>query len=290
MISILFLLFSITGSFIEYRLLKKNPELFQDRSIELLINTASKIIFGLIFLNLVPISIWHYMRKHDFISSEILHEIDLFNYMGLDFLILNTIIFVLPILPIKSKDGFSKVIGYFFLFLILGMILYGVISSTQYTIPLLLVYTSAGLYFWAYYDYIKKFSNMTNINILNSGKTEQQNITETEKPEKQKQSIISIKIIFSTLILLGLIFIPNFNLEKLTENTLRRMKLGGFVVKVKTDDKQILEGFLLLKTTSFYYVNPISNGEIKSNIVQIIHTGNTTLTYEKIPEKKKEGK
>lgn len=287
MISILFLLFSIISSFVEYRLLKNNSELFQERIIEHVIKTVSKIMFGLIFLNLVPISMWHYMRKHDFISSEILHEIELFNYIGWDFLILNTAIFILPILPIKSKDRLNKAIGWFFLLLILVMIIWGLIWSTSYTMPLLFLYVSAGLYFWANYDDMKRFSSIIALNNI----TKQQGIvTETKNTTENNNYFISIKIILSILILFGLIFIPNSNLEKMTENTLRRMKLGGFTVKLKTDDKQIIEGILLLKTTSFYYINPINNGEIKSNVVQIIHTGNTTLTYEKIPEKKKEGK
>lgn len=282
MISILFLLFSITLSFVEYRLLKNNSELFQERITELIINTVSKITFGLIFFNFVPISIWHYMRKNDFISSEILHEIDLFNYIGLDFLILSIIIFVLPILPITSKDILEKISGYIFLGLIILSIIYSLAKNTSIIFPRLTLYASIALYCWGYWDYIKKFSDIkTKLNSTTGQK---------DTTTKNNSRIASVKIVGSNIILVLLIIVPSFNLEKMTENTLQQMKLGGFKVKLKTDDKQIIEGFLLLKTTSFYYITPINNGKIKNNVVQIIHTGNTTLTYEKTPEQKKEGK
>lgn len=73
---------------------------------------------------------------------------------------------------------------------------------------------------------------------------------------------------------------PPLTLDSFTQNILKNMKLGGFEVKIQTNDKQILEGFLLLKTNDFYYINPIINGKKISTNTTIISTQNTTLIYQ----------
>lgn len=57
------------------------------------------------------------------------------------------------------------------------------------------------------------------------------------------------------------------------------MKLGGFNVTIRTDDKQVLEGFLLLKTKEFYYLHPKCEDKTFKQDVVIIQTANTTLAY-----------
>lgn len=68
-------------------------------------------------------------------------------------------------------------------------------------------------------------------------------------------------------------------LESFTQHTLQRMKLGGFDVTIRTDDKRVLEGFLLLKTKEFYYVHPKCEDKTFKQDVVIIQTANTTLAY-----------
>ena len=58
------------------------------------------------------------------------------------------------------------------------------------------------------------------------------------------------------------------------------MRLGGFEVKIRTDDKRVIEGFLLLKTHDFYYLNPMCNGKRFNTDIAIISTQNTTLVYQ----------
>ncbi|WP_156787007.1 hypothetical protein [Neisseria shayeganii] len=93
-----------------------------------------------------------------------------------------------------------------------------------------------------------------------------------------KQKIQKLSFI-SAVILILLILMPSLKLDKFTEHTLQRMKLGGFDVTVRTDDKRVLEGFLLLKTKEFYYVYPMCNGKKFAENVVIINTQNTTLIY-----------
>lgn len=212
-------------------------------------------IFLTLLLNFPKISLWHYMRMHDFLAPEILNSENLMNYIGIDFLILNLIILGVPIILMLGKEKTPKIIGWIFLIIYMLIVIYGIYSSPEIAIPTILFLLALGLYSFILYKFLKSILS-----------------------RKLDDSYWWVSILPPAILIL-LIILPVSHLEGLTGNTLRRMRLGNLDVQIRTDDKRLLTGHLLLKTSDFYYLHPTCNDRIFRNNVAIISTQNTTLVY-----------
>ena len=212
-------------------------------------------IFLSILFNFPKISLWHYMRTYDFLAPEILNSENLMNYIGIDFLIINLIVLGVPIILMLGKEKTPKIIGWIFLIIYILIVSYGIYSSPEIALPTILFLLSVGLYSFILYKFLKSI-------LL----------------RKLDDSYWLVSIL-PPAILISLIILPILHLEGLTGNTLRRMRLGNLDVQIRTDDKRLLTGYLLLKTSDFYYLHPTCNDKIFRNNVVIVSTQNTTLVY-----------
>ena len=265
-INILYIVASIGYFFIQYKLLKNlSPSEFKGQVAILIATRVCSTINGLIILNLPAILIWHYMRKNNFLAPEFLDNHDYLNYIGVDLFILFSIIFTLPIMLLISKNskGLSKFIGGFFtLFIIIGAC-YAAYSGSKVLMPTLAI--MAFIFGYPFFSILSLRDLIGKIQLKSSVKYN-----------------FPVSQILLTLYFCILIYTPSCSLDKFTENSLHRVELGGFNVKIRTDEKRVLEGFLLLKTNKFYYVNPICNGQPDKNYIAIIEVSNTTMIYKEI--------
>ena len=265
-INILYIITSIIYFFIQYKLLENSSSSEFKGQVEILITTrVCSTINGLIFLNLPAILIWHYMRKNNFLAPEILDNQEYLNYIGVDLFILLIIIFMLPFALLKSKNSgiFTKIVGGLFILIIIGFVFYGIYSGSEFLCPTLLVM----IFIFGY----------PILSILSL-----KNLIEKIQSKDAIKYNFSVCQIILTVIFCASIYTPKLSLDKFTENSLRRVELGGFNVTIRTDEKRVLEGFLLLKTNKFYYVNPICNGQPDKNYIAIIEVSNTTMIYKEI--------
>lgn len=262
LLTILYILCATIWAFIQYKLQDKDNQKLSNNIEIIITNWISNLLFVTIFLNFPTIAIWQYMRKNDFLAPELFEYDYLYNYIGLDFLILNILVaFTIPIVLALSKEKIVKIIGCIFVAIYIVFIVLGMISNLNLAIPTIIFMFSFILYGYGVYKKATEF------------------IDGLKKNKKFPEQKLQFQSLISAITLICLILIPNLTLESFTQHTLQRMKLGGFNVTIRTDDKRVLEGFLLLKTKEFYYVHPKCEDKTFKQDVVIIQTANTTLAY-----------
>lgn len=261
LLTILYILCATIWAFIQYKLQDKDNQKLSNNIEIIITNWISNLLFVTIFLNFPTIAIWQYMRKNDFLAPEIFEYNYLYNYIGLDFLILILVAFIIPIVLALSKEKIIKIIGSIFVVIYIIFIVLGMISNPNLVIPTIIFMLSVSLHGYGVYKKANKF------------------IDELKKNKKFPEQKLQFQSLISAITLICLILIPSLTLESFTQHTLQRMKLGGFNVTIRTDDKRVLEGFLLLKTKEFYYIHPKCEDKTFKQDVVIIQTANTTLAY-----------
>lgn len=262
LLTILYILCATIWAFLQYKLQDKDNQKLSNNIEIIITNWISNLLFVTIFLNFPTIAIWQYMRKNDFLAPEIFEYNYLYNYIGLDFLILNILVaFIIPIVCALSKEKIIKIIGCIFVGIVIYFVVQGMLSNWSLAIPTIALVASVILYGYGVYDKATKV------------------IDKLKKNKKLPAQKLQIYSLISAITLICLILIPSLTLESFTQHTLQRMKLGGFNVTIRTDDKRVLEGFLLLKTKEFYYLHPKCEDKTFKQDVVIIQTANTTLAY-----------
>lgn len=256
MLSIVLLFSSLFTAAIQFYFFDRNEAELKNKITTVISKQIANNLFILIFLNFPQIALWQYMRKNNILAPELLESDKLFQYIGTDFIVLSVITFVLPPILVLSKEFFPKFVGILFSVIIICAVFYGMYSTNNVTIPTTLFLIALLSYLYGWYCFFK--------NIW----------------DKKLETINIFYSIIPALILILLVLVPYLTLESFTQNTLKRMRLGGFEVKIRTDDKRVIEGFLLLKTHDFYYLNPMCNGKRFNTDIAIISTQNTTLVYQ----------
>lgn len=255
-LSIILIFFALFTATIQFYFFDKHESDLKNKITNILGKQIANNFFILIFLNFPQIAAWQYMRKNNILAPELLESDKLFQYIGIDFIVLSVIAFLIPLVLALSKEKIQKCIGIFFSILVICAVFYGIYSFRNVAIPTISFITALLIYLFGWYLFVKNIWNnkLETINIFLS--------------------------VIPASILIFLALMPPLTLDSFTQNILKNMKLGGFEVKIQTNDKQILEGFLLLKTNDFYYINPIINGKKISTNTTIISTQNTTLIYQ----------
>ncbi|VTX94836.1 Uncharacterised protein [Neisseria subflava] len=256
MLSIVLLFSSLFTAAIQFYFFDRNEAELKNKITTVISKQIANNLFILIFLNFPQIALWQYMRKNNILAPELLESDKLFQYIGTDFIVLSVIIFVLPPILVLSKECFPKFVGILFSGIIICAVGYGMYSTKNVTIPTSLFLIAPIIYLYGWYRFTQNIWN------------------------KKLETINIFYSIVPALILIFLVLVPDLTLESFTQNTLNRMRLGGFEVKIQTDDKRVIEGFLLLKTHDFYYLNPMCNEKRFNTDIAIISTQNTTLVYQ----------
>lgn len=267
----IYFIYWASTSFIQYKSINTKQEGFQSEITKLVLKQVLSMSSMLLLLNFPTIALWQYMRKNNFMASELLTNHYLLQFIGLDFILLSTIILTFPAVFLYTirnqsykKTTFDKILialVLLILVIIVCMIVNGLIYNSTVALPTVIFLVAFYWYFCNSFIFIH----------------------ESWKNKK----ISSRKLLHYAMppfLLIALIFIPCLTLEGLTQNTFNRIKLGGFSIKIQTHNNQNLDGFLLLKTTDFYYINPIKNGVRLTNNVQIIDAKGTNITYNTVPE------
>lgn len=257
--------YRLINLFWQYQIMKKEHEYSVEKSQNIIIKSLSDILFLILFFNFPLIAIWQYMRRNDFFAPEALEYESTYDYMGLEFLIIYVfILFVLPLLFYFSKDKINKAVSIFILFISLIITFSGFWQKPQTTFPVIFLMSITALYAVSIFSEIKYLMLF-------------------KEEEKIKRLWLRRTTGFSFLsnyFLIILILAPNFGLEHLTENILRKTKSGGMEVSIKNHLQQEQSGHLLLKTKDFYYLRQDHENKKDHKKITIIQTANTELFYE----------
>lgn len=101
-------IFALFTATIQFYFFDKRESDLKNKITNILGKQIANNFFILIFLNFPQIAAWQYMRKNNILAPELLESDKLFQYIGIDFIVLSVIAFLVPLVLALSKEKFKN--------------------------------------------------------------------------------------------------------------------------------------------------------------------------------------